>query len=73
MLKEQGMTIKGVKKILKNKEPLKLDENINRSIKASDLKRKLLKISGILKDLKKIVIWQKKHMLKLDWFGVKTR
>ena len=53
LLKEQGMTIKGVKKILKNKEPLKLDENINRSIKASDLKRKLLKISSILKDLKK--------------------
>ena len=52
LLKEQGMTINGVKKILKNKEALKLDENLNRSIKADDLKNKLEKISNLAKKLK---------------------
>jgi hypothetical protein len=46
------MTINGVKKILSNKEPLKLDEMSNHSIKASDLKNKLIKISNIIKSLK---------------------
>ena len=54
LLKDQGMTINGVKKILNNKEPLKLDENSNRSIRASNFKNKLVKISKILNDLKKI-------------------
>ena len=53
LLKEQGMTINGVKKILNNKEPLKLDEMSNHSIKASNLKNKLVKISNIIKSLKK--------------------
>ena len=53
LLKEQGMTISGVKKILNNKEALKLDEISNHSIKASNLKNKLIKISSIIKDLKK--------------------
>ena len=53
LLKEQGMTIKGVKKILNN-EPLKLDEISNQSIKAENLKNKLLKISKILKKIKTI-------------------
>ena len=53
LLKVQGMTINGVKRILENKEPLKLDENSNRSIRAVELKNKLIKISNILKDLKK--------------------
>tara|TARA_A100001011_G_C13872977_1_gene659734 strand:- start:216 stop:587 length:372 start_codon:yes stop_codon:yes gene_type:complete len=53
LLKEQGMTIKGVKKLLNNKEPLKLDEMTNHSIKAFDLKNKLVKISSIIKSLKK--------------------
>ena len=52
LLKDQGMTIKGVKKILNNKEPLKLDEMSNHSIKAFNLKNKLLKISNIVKSLK---------------------
>ena len=52
LLKEQGMTIKGVKKILNNKEPLKLDEISNHSIKAFNLKNKLVKISNIIKTLK---------------------
>tara|TARA_Y100000816_G_scaffold280765_1_gene254521 strand:- start:906 stop:1271 length:366 start_codon:yes stop_codon:yes gene_type:complete len=53
LLKEQGMTIKGVKKILNNKEPLKLDEIQNHSIKATNLRNKLFKISSIIKSLKK--------------------
>ena len=53
LLKEQGMTIKGVKKILDNGEPLKLDEIANHSIKATKLKNKLVKISNIIKSLKK--------------------
>ena len=54
LLKVQGMTINGVKKILKNKEPLKLDEITNQSIRTNNLKKKLLKISSIVKNLKNI-------------------
>ena len=54
LLKEQGMTINGVKKILNEKEPLKLDETTNHSIKAINLKNKLIKISKIIKNLKNI-------------------
>ncbi len=53
LLKDQGMTIKGAKKILNNKEPLKLDEMINHSIKTKNLRNKLVKISNIIKSLKK--------------------
>jgi DNA-binding transcriptional MerR regulator len=53
-LKEQGMTISGVKKILSNKESLKLDEMSNRSIRADKLKIKLEKINNIVKVLKKL-------------------
>ena len=54
LLKEQGMTINGVKKILNNNEPLKLDEMTNHSIKARKLKNKLEKISNLIKSLKLI-------------------
>tara|TARA_B100000035_G_C20622900_1_gene388913 strand:+ start:164 stop:535 length:372 start_codon:yes stop_codon:yes gene_type:complete len=54
LLKEQGMTINGVKKILDNKEPLKLDENSNQSINAENFKKKIINISNIIKNLKKI-------------------
>ena len=54
LLKEQGMTIRGVKKILNNKEPLKLDEISNNHIKASNFKNKLVKISNLVKNLKKL-------------------
>ena len=54
LLKEQGLTINGAKKILNNKDPLKLDETQNNSIKSSEIKNKLLKISNLLKNLKKI-------------------
>ena len=54
LLKEQGMTINGVKKILNSKESLKLDEISNHSIKAINLKNKLIKISDIIKNLKEL-------------------
>ena len=54
LLKEQGMTINGVKKILNNEVSLKLDENAYNSIKADNLKNKLMKISKIIKTLKDI-------------------
>ena len=54
LLKEQGMTINGAKKILDNKEPLKLDEILNSSITTDNLKSKLTKISKIIKDIKDI-------------------
>ena len=53
LLREQGMTIDGVKKILSKKDFLKLDENLNHSIKAYAIKERLAKISKILKSLKK--------------------
>ena len=52
LLKDQGMTIKGAKQILDSKEPLKLDEIGNKSIKVSNLKKKIVKISKIIKVLK---------------------
>ena len=54
LLKDQGMTINGVKKILNSKESLPLDELANNSIKADKLKQKLLKISDLIKKIKNI-------------------
>ena len=54
LLKDQGMTINGVKKILNNNESLKLDETSNNSIKADILKNKLTNISEIVKSLKRL-------------------
>ena len=50
LLKEQGMTINGVKKILNSEETLELDEMANNSIKADNLRNKLVKISKIVKN-----------------------
>ena len=52
LLKEQGMTINGVKKILNGDQSLKLDEMANNSIKADNLRNKLIKISKIAQNLK---------------------
>ena len=52
LLKDQGMTINGVKKILNNEASLKLDEIADKSIRTENLKIKLLKISNKLKNLK---------------------
>ena len=52
LLKDQGMTIKGVKKILNSEGSLKLDEIADKTIKAENFKNKLVKISNIIKKLK---------------------
>tara|TARA_B100001057_G_scaffold217540_1_gene217732 strand:+ start:3161 stop:3580 length:420 start_codon:yes stop_codon:yes gene_type:complete len=55
LLKDQGMTINGVKKILDtsdNSDTLNLDEIANNSIRTDNLKNKVLKISKIIKNLK---------------------
>ena len=57
LLKDQGMTINGVKKILNNndkKDLLNLDEISNNSIRTNNLKNKVLQISKIVNNLKKI-------------------
>ena len=54
LLKKQGMTINGVKKILNWEQSLELDEMANNSIKADNLRNKLVKISKIVKNLKKL-------------------
>ena len=56
LLKEQGMTIEGVKKLLYKDNSLKLDDPINKSITVHDdnLKFKINKISKIIKELKNL-------------------
>ena len=54
LLKDQGMTINGVKKILNSNESLELDEMANNSIRTGNLKNKLVKISNIIKKLKEV-------------------
>ena len=53
LLKDQGMTIKGAKKVLNYSKPLKLDETKKNSINAIELKNKLKNISNIIKQIKK--------------------
>tara|TARA_B100000674_G_scaffold101004_1_gene73433 strand:- start:97 stop:486 length:390 start_codon:yes stop_codon:yes gene_type:complete len=52
LLKDQGMTINGVKKMLNNEASLRLDEFADKSIRTENLKIKLIKISNKLKELK---------------------
>ena len=54
LLKVQGLTINGVRKILNKEDSLKLDEIADKSIKAENLKKKLLNISNKIKGLKNI-------------------
>ena len=54
LLKDKGLTINGVKKILNNEDSLKLDETADKSIRANNLKIKLLNISKKIKLIKKI-------------------
>ena len=48
------MTINGVKKVLNGDISLELDEMINNSIKANNIRNKLKNISKIAKTLKKL-------------------
>tara|TARA_B100000900_G_scaffold301477_1_gene260046 strand:- start:266 stop:634 length:369 start_codon:yes stop_codon:yes gene_type:complete len=52
LLKDKGMTINGVKKILNSGESLELDEIANQSIRTDNLKSKLTNISNKIKSLK---------------------
>jgi len=60
LLKEKGLTINGVKKILNNPEAQSLDDNMNLGVYKPDLKNtkiiknKIKKISKIIKELKNL-------------------
>ena len=54
LLKDQGMTIDGVKKLLNSTKSNDLDEISNKTITADNLKNKINNISNIVKDLKKL-------------------
>ena len=55
LLKDQGMTINGVKKVLNSNKSLKLDELQNNSINADNsIKIKLKRISYLIKQIKNI-------------------
>ena len=55
LLKDQGMTIIGAKKVLNSDKSLKLDELPNNSINADySIKNKLKKISDLIKQIKNL-------------------
>ena len=54
LLKDQGMTIKGVKKLLISGKSNELDEISNKSISADNLRNKISNISKIIKTLKNL-------------------
>ena len=54
LLKDKGMTISGVKKILNTADTNNLDEISNKSINADNLRNKINNISKIIKHLKKM-------------------
>ena len=55
LLKDQGMTINGAKKVLNSDKSLKLDELPNNSISADYIiKNKLKKISNLIKQIKNL-------------------
>ena len=56
LLKDQGMTINGVKKLLNNNKSLKLDEFSNNPISVDNIKikNKLKNISNLVKQIKKL-------------------
>ena len=56
LLKDQGMTISGVKKMLSTSKSIKLDEFSNNSISVDNIKikNKLKNISNLIKQIKKL-------------------
>ena len=67
LLKNQGMTLKGAKKALDSSISFNLDDSLNKSInvgkKSLVLRKKIAKISKLIKEIKGLKIkWQKKHM-----------
>ena len=62
LLKEQGMTINGVKKVLNSDKSLNLDELSNNSISANyNFRNKLKNISNLVKQIKKLKQYGKKN------------
>ena len=55
LLKDQGLTINGAKKVLNSNKSLKLDELSNNSINTNyNIKNKLKNISNLIKQIKKL-------------------
>ena len=54
LLKEQGLTINGVKKVLNSSNSNALDEISNKTIRTDNLRNKINNITKIIKDLKKL-------------------
>ncbi len=54
LLKDQGMTINGVKKMLNLANSNNLDEISNKTIRADNIKNKIANITKLLKDLKSL-------------------
>ena len=54
LLKDQGMTISGVKKLLNSSYLNNLDEISNKTIRTDNLRKKINNIANIIKDLKNI-------------------
>ena len=58
LLKNQGMTIKGAKKVLEKSPSFELDDSLNESIKVGNksfvLKNKVKKISKLIKEIKEL-------------------
>ena len=57
LLKNKGMTIKGAKSVLEHNSSFKLDDSTNKSINVDKnliLKKKITKISKLIKDIKKL-------------------
>ena len=54
LLKDKGMTINGVKKLLNSNDSNQLDESANKSIKAINLRNKIHNILKIIKKLKRL-------------------
>ena len=54
LLKDQGMTISGVKKLLNSSYLNNLDEFSNKTIRTDNLRNKINNISKIINDLKKL-------------------
>ena len=54
LLKDKGMTVNGVKKLLNSSVSNELDEISNKSISADNLRNKISNISKIIKNLKNL-------------------
>ena len=54
LLKDQGLTINGAKKVLNSSNSNALDEISNKTIRTDNLINKITNLSKIIKDLKKI-------------------